>query len=250
MTFIKNRAAAEKLSAYCDRVLNLRDAKLGEMHYYQSLPLCVIEAVFSINVRYESTKNTVIKYCNYFKLNRVRNKNNALPTRRRQESIAIFVKKFEKLGIEKFTEDVFDNRQRTSTTNGILKSEAVYRFARTLKSHKVNYFQDVGEVINRNDFENDIKSIPGQKSGISLSYFYMMAGADSLIKPDRHVWNFVKKGLNEDVSLHEAENLLYDSSRVLELKYPHITPRLLDNVIWNHQRSLAKRPINNRPASI
>ena len=34
------------------RVLSLEHARLGEEYFYQSLPLCVIDAVFSIGVRY------------------------------------------------------------------------------------------------------------------------------------------------------------------------------------------------------
>ncbi|MFC1516738.1 hypothetical protein ACFL7E_08285 [Thermodesulfobacteriota bacterium] len=231
----------KKMSVYCDRVLDLKGARLGDMHYYQSLSFCVIEAVFSINVRYESTQNTVIKYCNYFNLKRIRKNRHSIPPIKAQEPIELFVKRFERHGIDMFTEKIFNNRQRTSTTSGILKSEAVYRFAQILKKYGVNYFQDVPEVIAKTDFENDIRSIPGQKSGISLNYFYMMSGADDLIKPDRHVLNFVNTGLGKRLNLHVAENVVYETYQTLKLKYPHLTARLLDNVIWNYQRALAKK---------
>lgn len=42
--------------------LNLAGARLRDEHFYASLPLCVIDAVFSIGVKYEGTKRTVIRW--------------------------------------------------------------------------------------------------------------------------------------------------------------------------------------------
>lgn len=175
------------LAKHCDNVLNLSKAKLSDEYFYQSLPLCVIDAVYSIGVKYESTKETVKRYCNDFNLQRIKNNKDLMPNQDTQESIEAFLKKINLIGVDTFTEKMFDNKQRTSTNNGILKSEAVYRFAKTLKNHSVNYFQDVTKVIVKSNFEKDIRSIPGQRSGISLRYFYMLSGSDNFIKPDRHL---------------------------------------------------------------
>jgi hypothetical protein len=48
-----------KLTAYCRRKLDFTDLQLDQTHFYQSLPLCVIDAVYSIGVRYSSTEATV-----------------------------------------------------------------------------------------------------------------------------------------------------------------------------------------------
>ena len=42
----------DQLVDFCKNTLTLEDVKLGDEFYYQSLPLCVIDAVFSIGVRY------------------------------------------------------------------------------------------------------------------------------------------------------------------------------------------------------
>jgi hypothetical protein len=44
--------ASEQVAQYAERVLPLHSASLGDEYYYQSLPLCVIDAVYSTGVRY------------------------------------------------------------------------------------------------------------------------------------------------------------------------------------------------------
>src|ERR1700728_4672511 len=85
---------------------------------YSSLPFCVIDAVYSIGARYESTWRTV---CDFRKWAKWEGK--------QEHSINDFLDllrpyrgRWEVLGTE-----VFRNRQRTSSRSGILKAEAVYR---------------------------------------------------------------------------------------------------------------------------
>jgi hypothetical protein len=42
---------------------NLETTVLPEAYYYSSLPLCVIDTVYSIGVNYESTRRTVSTWC-------------------------------------------------------------------------------------------------------------------------------------------------------------------------------------------
>ena len=58
-------------------------------------------------------------------------------------------------------------------------------FAEAPQKHHVNYLQDVATILSNRAFHGAIKSIPGQRSGISLSYFFMLSGSDDLVKEDR-----------------------------------------------------------------
>lgn len=229
-----------RLSEYCDHVLDLQHAKLSDEYFYQSLPLCVIDAVFSLGVKYQGTRQTVIRYCNYYDLRRIRaDKESTSITE--QESIKQFTDKVESAGIEVFSDKVFDNRQRTSSKNGILKTEAVLKFAKALQKYGVNYLQDVPMLLNNSKFEESIRTIPGQKSGISLKYFFMLSGLEDIIKPDRHIKAFIKDAIKIDTEIHEAQILLSNTCEKLKVKYPHLTPRLLDNKIWEYQRVEGKK---------
>ena len=229
-----------KVVEYCRNVLCLDNERLSDEYFYQSLPLCVIDAVYSLRARYESTRLVVIRYCNYFKLQRIRENREVVTPIETQESIDEFLEKMNKLGIERFTNEIFDNRQRTSTQSGIPKTEAVFRFASVLKEYRINYLQDVPKVISDVNFEREIDCIPGQNRETSLNYFFMLSGSDDFVKADRHILNFLKNATLKQVTPQEAKPILVEVVNLLRLEYPQLTPRLLDHVIWNYQRDITK----------
>lgn len=231
-----NHSDEEAVALHCASNLDMAALALSDEYYYTGLPLCVIDAVYSIGVKYESTANTVRRYCDHFSLPRLRPRAAELPPIEDQESVEEFRTKMLHYGIERLTTDVFANRQRTSSCNGILKAEAVYRFADALTRHGVNYLQDVVEAATDAELEAEIRSIPGQKSGISFQYFLMLAGSDDLIKPDRMILRFLSGVLGRVVAVDEAQALVQGACLCLRERYPHLTPRLLDYAIWEYQR--------------
>ena len=131
------------------------------------------------------------------------------------------------------------NFQVKSAQNGILKSEAVFLFAKVLNKYGIDYFQDMPKLYSNYLYiSEEIMQIPGQRSGISLKYFLMLAGNDNLIKPDRQILSFLKSILNENVSIQDAQALLQQSCEILKKEYPNLNLRLLDHLIWNYQRSI------------
>lgn len=225
----------QKIADYCQKNLDLRNAELPEEYYYNSLPICVIDAIFSIGVNYNSTRKVVIKYCSYFNLTKIRKDKNGISPTEEQESTSNFCEKFSKLGLAFFVNNIFMNKQRTSTKNGGFKAQAVYEFCKVLQKHHVEYLQDVKKIILSKKFEEEIRSIKGQKSGISLRYFFMLAGSDDFIKPDRMILRFLENILNRKVGLDEAQLLLKETSHKLLKIHPKINPRLLDYQIWCFQ---------------
>ena len=225
-----------KLVQYLDCNIDLEHVESVDEYYYSSLPLCVIDSIYSIGAKYESTRNTVMRYCSYFNLPITRKNRDLIPLIEDQESIDLFLRKQKTLGVDKFANDVLGNRQRTSARSGILKAEAVLKFTETLYNFKVSYFQDIPKIISDPNFESNIKRITGQGSGTSFTYFFMLAGSDELIKPDRMILNFLASVLERRVNQYEAQSLLADTSNKLRVKYPHMNPRLLDNKIWEYQR--------------
>lgn len=233
---IEEKTGTQALGDYCDRVLNLKNARLGDEYFYQSLPLCVLDAVFSIGVKYEGTRQVVIRYCDYFKLNRIRDDKDMSPPHSAQESIMVFLNRIDSFGIDQFASEVLRNRQRTSPRNGILKSQAVRQFSNVLKRHKVDYLQDIPNAYANEKMKMEIRDIPGQGSGISLKYFFMLSGSEDLIKPDRHIKDFIQEAIDKRVNDDDAQELLHGTCIILREKHNYLTPRLLDYTIWNYQR--------------
>jgi hypothetical protein len=226
-----NDETIEKVEAFCsEKFADKKDFVLQDEYNYGHLPLCVIDSVFSIGVRYEGVQNAIKRFCDYYKIDRFSKKNEFTTT-----GILALV---EQMSIVELTEKVFQNRQRTSATNGILKSEAVILFLKVLQTFNIETFSDIEKIITNEQFEKEIKEIPGQKSGISLKYFFMLAGSDDLIKPDRMILRFLENIIGEKLSLNNCQLILIAVAERLKNKGFNITPKKLDNLIWSYQRTL------------
>jgi len=224
------------VAAYAEQMLPLATASLGEEYRYQSLPLCVIDAVFSISIKYTIVQGVVARYCGYTGQQRVR-ASQLLPPPAEQEAISAFCDRPEQADPATMAARVYGSRNRTSPQNGILKAEATARFAQCLRAHGVEYLQDVSRVAESAQLEADIRTIPGQQSGLSLQYFWMLAGSEQFVKPDRMVLRFLSAALAREVSVAEALPLLTAACGRLAARYPSLTPRLLDHEVWKHQRA-------------
>lgn len=158
----------DKLVAYIRRTLTDLNAPPTDAAYeYASVPLCVIDAAFSIGVRYESTERTVTEFCARYHWQR---DGRGMV---KEYTISEFLKLLQPYEHrwENMADDVFRNRQRTSTRSGILKAEATFRFARTLQQFGIETFADVLKSGMRSELRQAIKAIPGQASGLSYAYF-------------------------------------------------------------------------------
>ena len=228
------------ISEFSRQNLDLGNPGLSDEYYYSCLPLCVIDAVFSIGVTYSSTINTVKKFCGYFDIERFSKEgrySREYPPIEDQLSINDFVRLLDSITPKRMVSEVFRNRQRTSSRSGILKSDAVLLFSKVLQSFKINYFQDCISHINDEGLRKEIRKIPGQRSGISLQYFFMLAGNTKLIKPDRMVLGYLERIIGYKPAITQAQELLDASHQLLIKDYPSLTLRELDYLIWSFQRT-------------
>lgn len=231
-----------KVADFCKEKIDLETQNIIYEFNYASIPLCVVDSVFSIGVKYESVTNVIHNVCWYFNLKKHHSNADTLPNESEQISVSEFKSLFKNLPFEEVASNIFKNRQRTSTKNGVLKVEAVLSFLDILIKFNAEYFSDVNGLFKNKEFENEIKKIPGQSSGISLKYFFMLAGNDNLIKPDRMIKRFLGNVLNREVKLEECQPLLVDVSNELnKMGFTKLTPKLLDNKIWAYQKKIKEK---------
>ncbi len=227
-----------RLVDYCESVFDLSKAKLGDEYFYQSITSCIIDAIFSIGITYDQTKKVVESYNEYFNL-KIYRSNNKYPSILKQDSIDDLIKRYDNIGIEKMANDIYKNRCRTSThKNSILKSEAVYLFALLIKKYGINYLQDIRNIINNKDFEYQVRKIPGQTTGISLDYFYMLSGDETFVKVDRMMIRFFENAIGYIPDKYQIRQIIIDIVKILNKKFPNLTPRILDHQIWLYQRNI------------
>ena len=180
--------------------------------------------------------NVEDNFISYFKLNipRTHPVNN-------EYTIDKFISDMDSIdSFKKVATDVFKNSQRTSSRNGILKAEACYLVAKVFQNHNINTLDNFNNYTNKPALDADILNVKGQQSGIMLKYLYMLAGDSDLIKPDRHMVRFINKefpNLTMDAKDHAAiKNIIKQTVSVLSAKYPNLTPRFLDYLIWEYMK--------------
>jgi hypothetical protein len=196
---------------------------------YRALPLCVIDAVYSIGVRYESTERTVAEFCKWAGWGW----QDERTIREFLDSIRDYAGKWESLAV-----GVFKNRQRTSSRSGILKAEAEYHFAKRFEKPASILSGISQKPVPMFVCWLRIAAIPGQGSGISFKYFLMLAGYDGIVKPDRMIGRFVAEALGlHSVKVDMAEALVLSAYQILRVEVPGLTAAMLDYRIWSHQRN-------------
>lgn len=222
----------------------LHSAALPEEYTYSSLPLCVIDAVFSIGVRYTAVRNVVTAFCAAQSPPWPRLAADGVAER----TVSAFLAATATWSADDLAARCFGgNRQRTSTRAGILKADATVAFARALAAHGIDRFADLADDDKVNRAEAAVRLIPGQGSGISFGYFLMLGGDESGVKPDRMICRFVAEALGiKDIPPPEARATLLRACAVIRNEMPELTPRLFDWCIWDYQRGRLA-PVQRRP---
>ncbi|MBQ7352588.1 MAG: hypothetical protein IJW54_01135 [Clostridia bacterium] len=229
---------------YCDTTLNLNEQLVKNnrqdpnLSFYKSLPLCIIDAVYSIGVKYTSVERATNSFLRCFNLNIEKGTDS-----KTEYTIDNFITDMNTFStFEDAAINGFNNKQRTSSVNGILKAEACFRVAKAFKKHGINTLNDFNTYSNKQKLDIDILSVKGQGSGIMLKYLYMLAGNDNVIKPDRHMVNFIK-GVFPHITIgqkdhNEIAEIITESTKILTEKYAQLTPRFLDYLIWEYMKQL------------
>jgi hypothetical protein len=193
---------------------------------YDAVGLAIIDAVWSIGVRYQSVENVMARY------RAARLAGGGDPEADRPSDVRRFIEACG--GAEQFAARI-GNRQRTSTTNGVLKAEAVLHEARMLEDEGVELAADLtGATPERLDhLQGRWSTVAGQGSGVSWRAFSMLVGLPE-VKPDRMIRRFVAAALGRPretaVSVDEARDLVLGAAACLG-----VSPRALDNAIWSYQ---------------
>jgi len=224
----------DKLVAHVRKTLGNLDAPLPDDEWYSSLALCATDAVYSIGVRYEAVQGSIRTFCRWAHWEK------DLKRAPREYTISEFVTLLDSFNRdwEKMASDAFSNYQRTSTRGGILKAEAVFKFAKILKQYGIEKYENIPASGLPYKVAADLQGITGQGSGLSYKYFLMLAGNTREVKGDRMVTRFVGEAVGSPgISGEGAENLVRAAVTALQAEHPSLTAYKLDNLIWKYQRN-------------
>jgi hypothetical protein len=221
----------QQIAAYCRANLDLT-ARLGEEYSYRHLPLCVINAIFAVNVKYSATKNVIERFCDHIGID---NPKSFKPVN--EFSIRDLIALYREHSVNYLAEVIYQNSQRTSPRSGILKAEAVLRVAELMARFGINTIEDVPKFVDDTVFEAEYKRIPGQASGVSLNYLRMIVGQENISTDNRQIIRFIAAATGREPKVDECHPLLVEVCGALSSEYPNLKPRTLDNLIWQYQSS-------------
>ena len=198
--------------------------------YPDSMALCVMDSIWSMGVRYRSVENLLSNYRNWLGENG-RGGTDSRSLSQLVDDIAFAG------GPEQFAREAVCNSSRTSTRNGVLKSEAVLEAASRLAAAGVNRPSDLHRRHNDPEIKKLWCGVRGQSSGISWHYLLILAGVDD-VKADRMICRFVEEAVGRrPVSHDEAHQLVLAAHSDLRSETPGVSLRALDHAIWNAQRA-------------
>lgn len=214
---------------HCEKTLDFsQQAPPG----YKSAPICALDSVFSIGVKYGSVKNVVNNFLHWL---------GNLP----METEITTSEVLDRIGQRTDTElsELLNSFQRTDThENSILKSEAYILFLQVMQIFKVETCEDIARMVDNQQFQSTIKSIRGQSSGLTLEYLFILARIESYVKVDRHITRFAQIATDKgDLSKEQIINLVRTASKYMAYQnHPGMNARWLDHLIWTYQSSLRK----------
>jgi hypothetical protein len=168
-------------------------------HRWVRLPVCVLDAVFSINAKYSSVIAVCDRYAPHQRLHprllAVADAATVIGTNLEQPVDALSALGRD-IGADLLASDVLSNRSRTSTGGGVLKAEAAVRYAEILAESDVHTLDDAADPLRDlgrlEEVERRLRKVPGNGGhNVRLGYLWMLAGDDEHVKPDRMVLRWI-----------------------------------------------------------
>ena len=196
---------------------------------YKSIVFCVIDAIFSIRAKYNPTTiNVVERTAKAF----------GLTSRFDDCTVSDFTHKYRHTSVDDLATGVFKNKQRTSSSNGILKAEAVKEALMMFNRIGINTIDDFNDTEKKSLVESKWHQIKGQSSGVTWRYLCMLAGDQNEFKDDTHIYNFFIHKLGYSIRFSNDYEQL-KKAFIIELakvnrRFPGITIAVLDHMIWKH----------------
>jgi hypothetical protein len=195
--------------------------------YPDSLALCLLDAIWSMGVKYGGVINVLDRYKSW-----LTSAQRGSPDR----SASQLIDDIDAVGGGDAFAELVNNRGRTSTRNGILKAQAVRDAASNLVTVGIDSTIDLRTRSGDREVERAFKATRGQSSGISWHYLLILAGVED-IKADRMIRRFVAAAaVASTVTTADAYQAVHGAYCILTADAPGLTLRALDHAIWNSQR--------------
>ena len=217
---------AEQFALYCEHHFNLNN---DISYHYNSLPICIIDCIYSLRAKYYATTSPIVqRYAVQYMNGDIYNPS---------DTISQFLAHIDELGGPlEFANQVLCNHQQLGGKNHIPKEVVCYQLAQYLKYLHIETLEDFQNFESQELLEVVIRSVKGLGDA-GVNYLFMLAGDSERCKPDVHIHRCIKDACGSNISNEECQILFTDAVQLLHHKYPSLTVRNLDNIIWREYQS-------------
>jgi len=117
-----------------------------------------VSAIFSIRSKYNPTTINVLE--------RIA-KTLGLESRFEAYGVSDFLAKYKDISADELAINLFSNKQRTSTSNGVLKAQAVMEALSVMNQHGIDTIDDFNDLSKKSVMEIEWLKVKGQSSGLT-----------------------------------------------------------------------------------
>lgn len=215
-----------QFTEYCETNLNLKDSG---SYNYQSLSVCILDCVYSLRSLYYSVTIPVVdRYASHY-MDGNRNSSG--------DTVSMLIQHIEEEGgAQKFAEEVLENHQKLGGKNSIPKENVCYQLAKYLSYLHIDTLEDFQNFESPELLEIVVRAVKGIGDA-GTNYLFMLAGDSNRCKPDVHIHQCIKEACGDDISNDECQILFTETVQLLNEKYPDLTVRGLDGIIWRKYQS-------------
>jgi hypothetical protein len=217
-------------------VVALRDLGVGSdsgtaaEYGYPNLPLCLVDAVFSLREPYSQVRCTVVRFGRYWDAN-------FGPPRAKSPELRLstFTRVAEIIPAEQLARDMFQDAHKAPGCRGLLKAAVVVDLAQRLCGAGIETREDVLMDEHQTALHKAVTNTKGI-GPVGLRYLRMLCGDEHEAKPDVWIHRFLEEDvLTRSVSEDEAVGLLRAATEIIRADVPWLTLRAVDHAVWLHK---------------
>lgn len=214
----------KRFADYCEQNF---DIQYRQSNQYKSLSVCLIDCVYSLRARYFAVTIPVVDRYAAAYMNGDRDNSG--------DTVSMLLSRIEEAGgPNEFAEKVLQNHQKLA--GNIPKEQVCYKLAQYLKLLHIDTLEDFQGFESQELLEVVIRSVKGIGDA-GANYLFMLAGDPNRCKPDVHIHRCIVDVCGCDISNEECQVLFSETVEYLNKKYPDLTVRQLDGIIWTYYQS-------------
>lgn len=213
---------AEAFAKFCKDRLDLNRT---ESYIFKSLPLCIIDSVYSLRAKYKTVTLPIDKrYAEAFLNGDLESEN---------DTITKFLENIKPSeGKKNFGHEILKSHNKLGGKAAIPKEDIVRKIAEYLHALKIETIEDFRNFENKELLEVVLYGVRGFKTA-GVNYLYMLTGDTGRCKPDVHIHNAIQLACGSKVSDKDCQEILTDAVSILNEKYHlSLTVRSLDGIVW------------------